>query len=129
MEILSIDGYFKHQIARILQISKNGVDYCLQWQAETGTNVDRKRSKRPRVKSIAEDEHLIMFSKRNRGKIASELTAEFNSTCQHTISVKRRLLSVRLKRYESVKKPLSKNKNKLKRIQWAQQYKNWTLKD
>ena len=65
-----------------------------------------------------------MSGKRNK-RIAPELTAEFNSTRQHPISVmtvKRKLISVGLKGYASVKKPLLKKENKVKRQQQEQQH-------
>ena len=91
-----------------------GCIYCLQQHAETGTNVNRERFGRVRVTFIVEHRHLIMSSKKNRRKTAPKLTAEFSFTCQHPMSVidvKRRFLSVRLKEFVSVKKPLLR-KNK-----------------
>ena len=113
MKILSIEEYSEHHIARILWISNNRVHYCLQLYAETSANVNRKRSGRPRVISIAEVRHLIESSKRNRRKLVPELTAVLNSTHQHPISVmilERRLLGFKV--YVSVKKPLLKMKFK-----------------
>lgn len=45
------------------------------------------------------------------------------------MSVKRRLHSDGLKRSESVKKTILEKKNKLKRLNWTQQHKDWTLED
>lgn len=70
--------------------------------------IDRKRSEKPRVTS--EDRYLIVSSKRNGRKTAPQQTVEFNSTHQHTISVrtdKRRLLSAGRKGCISVKKKTS----------------------
>ncbi len=132
VEILSKEGYSERGIAKKLGLSKNGVHHCLQRLRETGLNIDRKRSGRPRVTSISEGKHLIISSKRNRRKTAPELTTEMNSNRQHPVSlttVKRRLLSAGLRGCVAVKKPLLNKANKLKRLHWAKQHKDWTLED
>ena len=119
VEILSKEGYSERGIAKKLGLSKNGMHHCLQRLRETGLNIDRKRSGRPRVTSISEDKHLIISSKRNRRKTAPELTTEMNSNRQHPVSlttVKRRLLCAGLRGCVAVKKPPLNKANKLKRL-------------
>ena len=75
VEILSIEICSKCKITRILEVSKNGVHFCLQRHTETGAKVDRKR-----VRSFAGYRHLIVSRHWLRRKTAPKLTAEPNST-------------------------------------------------
>ena len=54
-------------------VSKFGVQYSLQRKTETGVNEDRKRSGRPKVTTKAEENHLVVTSKRKRMLTAPQL--------------------------------------------------------
>ena len=56
------------------------VQNSLQKQLENGTNIDRKRAGVPKVTTATEDKHLVIASKRQRRKTASELPSELNSS-------------------------------------------------
>lgn len=142
IEILFQEGYSQRKIKEKINsqqkikgkhnISLHGVQYTLKRLSETGTNMDRKRSGRPKITTSADDRQLIISSKRDRKKTAPELTAEFNSTQEHPVSVstvKSRLSSAGLRGCVAVKKPLLRKVNKQKRLAWAKRYKNWTVED
>ena len=80
IEILFQEFYSQRQIASKLKISKYDVQYSLQIQSETGTNINGKRAGVPKVTNATEDKHLIIESKRYRRKTAPELTAKLNSS-------------------------------------------------
>ena len=76
IEILFKECYSQKQNAKKLKISRPGVQYLLEKQLETVTNVNRKREGAPKVTTAAEDKHLIIETKRHKRKTASELTGK-----------------------------------------------------
>lgn len=113
-------------------ISKNGVATTLKRHAETQSNVDRKRSVRPKKTSKSDDRHILMISQANRFKTAPKIRSEINKGLHNPIStstVQRRLI-VRANGFfglVAVKKPLLRPVNRQKRLLFAQKHKDWTM--
>ena len=78
VEILFKESYSQKQIAKKLKFSRPRVQYLLQRQLETSTNVDRKRVGTPKVITAAKNKNLINKSKIHRRKTAPELKAKPN---------------------------------------------------
>ena len=128
----SEDGLSVREIALKLNFPKSTVWDAVKRFRENGSNTDRTRSGRPRITTIAEDNSLVLMSKRDRRKTAPEIRAQFNSCHQNEISVdvvKKRLRSVGLNGRVAKRKPFLRKINKIKRMKWAQQHKNWTVDD
>ena len=75
----------KDKVAKKVKISRHGMQYLSWRQLEIDTSVDKKRARPPKVTTIAEDKHLIIGSKRDKMKTASELTVELNSFWQPSV--------------------------------------------
>lgn len=130
IEILRKTGKSIMQIAQIVGVSKNGVATTLKWLDETKSNDDRKRSGRTKKTSAADDRHILLLSKKNRFKMASEIRAEINKSLDKPIStslVKYRLNEKGYFGRVAVKKPLLRPPNRRKRLLFAQNHKNWTV--
>ncbi|XP_051505930.1 uncharacterized protein LOC127413102 isoform X1 [Myxocyprinus asiaticus] len=76
-----------------------------------------------------EDKYIRVSSLRNRCLTCPQLTASLNSTHSTPVScttVKRRLRGAGLMGRIAKKKPLLKQKNKNKRLEWAKKHRHWT---
>lgn len=127
--ILHNQGKSNRAIASELKISRRTVDYNVNKYASTKSLRDRKRSGRPRKTTIAEDKRIVLISKRDRRLTGPEIAAQINLSRDLPVStstVKRRLREAGLFGRVAVKKPLLRRQNKIKRLQWAQEHKNWT---
>ena len=71
-------AYSMLEIAKKLKISYNGVYYSLQRTAQTGSNQNRKRRRRPRCTTKQEDKYIRVSSLRNRHLTGLQLTASLN---------------------------------------------------
>jgi hypothetical protein len=81
-------------IAKKLNISYNTVNYSIYRAAQTGSNQNRKRGKRPRCTTEQEDRYLKESSLRNRRLTSPQLAASLNcirKTPVSTSTVKRQL--------------------------------------
>ena len=97
---------------------------------ETGIFEDKKRSGSSRKTTKAEDNSMILMSKKNQRLMAQEITSGFNRSHSKSISLtttKQRLRQVGLSGRIAVRKPLLQIGNKKKRLQWAIDHQNWTM--
>lgn len=130
IEILRKVGKTMRQIADIVGVSKGGVENTLKRLDQTKSNIDRKRSGRPKKTTANVDRRILMISKRNRFKTAPEIRAEINETLLNPVSVtlvKNRLMKNGYVGRVAVKKPLLRPVNRRKRLAFAQKHKNWTI--
>ena len=70
---LHVAGYKLQQIANRLQCMQSSVCYAIRRFQETGSNLDRPRSGRPRVSTRADDTYLCQISHRRRNLTARQL--------------------------------------------------------
>ena len=70
-----------------MKICWNEVQYLLQMQLETGTNINRKKAGVPKMTTAAEVKHLIIKRKRHERKTVPGLTVELNSSRQQPVSL------------------------------------------
>lgn len=122
-------GKSNRTIAAELKIPRRTVDYNVKKYASTRSFGDRVRSGRPRKTTTAEDKHIVLISKRDRRLTGPEIAAQINESRDLPLSistVKRRLREAGLFGRVAVKKPLLRRQNKIKRLQWAKEHKNWT---
>jgi len=126
------DGRSIRYIAETLKIPRSTVSDAITRFKRTGCNKDKARTGRPRVTSKSEDKSLVLMSKMNRKLTAPEIQSRFNQNHEYQISVttvKNRLHKAGLWGRVSIKKPLFRRGNKAKRLQWAQNHKDWTIED
>lgn len=119
-------------IAKAVGVSIKGVHATIKRYKDTREYKDRQRTGRPRATTSAEDQSIVLISKRNRRLTAPEVRSQFNSNRNRSVSVttvKRRLRAAGLMGRVAVRKPLLRQQNRRKRLQWAKAHKNWTLED
>lgn len=124
------EGYASRQIGERLNVAPSTIKYTIRRYRETGDLEDRDRPGPSRITTQADDRHLQLISKRNRRKTAPEIASEFNRGRQQPISVttvKRRLAEGKLHGRVAARKPLLRRGNRLKRLQWAREHKDWTV--
>ena len=132
INMLRGEGCSVRDIANNLKISWSTVMYTIQRFRNTGANKDKNRSGRPRCTSKAEDQSIVLRSKRNRRLTAPEIQAQFNARHSKDISlntIKQHLRSANLWGKVAVRKPLLRPINKQKRLKWAKEHQNWTVED
>ena len=108
------------------------VDYNVKKYRDSGSFLNKRRSGRPRATTSADDRRIVVTSKRNRRKIAPEITAEVNvgrSTPVSVSTVKRRLQEAKLHGRIAMKKPLLRKQNKQKRLKRAREHQHWMIED
>lgn len=126
------EGLSVREIANKMKIPKSTVQDTINRFRKTASNNDRKRTGRPKITTASEDRVITLISKRDRRKTAVEIQADFNRGCDKNVSastIKRRLRNTGLFGRVAVSKPLLRRGNKLKRLRWAQEHKNWTVDD
>ena len=127
--VLRKEGYSMREIAKKLKISYNAVYYSLHRTAQTDSNQNRKRSRRPRCTTVQEDKYIRVSSLRNRRPTSPQLAASLNSTRKPPVStstVKRRLRDADLLGRVANKKPYLRLVNKEKILRWAREHRHWT---
>lgn len=126
------EGYSEIVIAEKQGVKKSTVHYTLQRYRATGSVEDRNRPGPSRITTAADDLRIRLLSKRNRRLTAPEITAEINRGRRRPVSVsttKRRLKEANLHGRVALRKPLLRRGNRKKRLQWAQNHRNWTPND
>lgn len=125
-------GKSNREIAKLLKLPRRTVDYNVQKYESSGSVSNKKRTGRPKTTTPAEDLRIIITSKRDRRKTAPEIAAEVNVSRQKPVSVttvKRRLRQAGLYGRIAMRKPLLRKGNKVKRLTWAREHKDWTVED
>lgn len=124
------DGKKMREIAAKLKVSLKGVYSTIARFKSTGQLSSLERSGRPRATTSAEDQYIVVTSKRNRRLTAPEICAELNKSRAKSVSlttVNRRLRAAGLKGCVATKKPLLRPQNKKKRLAWAKKHQDWTI--
>ena len=114
-----------------LTVALSTVSETVKRFRETGSNESRCRSGRPRATTAQEDLDIVLKSKRNRMVTAPDIKAEINSGRVKPVStstVQRRLREKGLKGRIAAKKPLLRKQNIVKRLRWAREHRNWTVR-
>ena len=128
--ILHKTGKSFREITKILKISLGAVQNAINRYRETGKNVDRKRSGRPRKTTQSIDNKIYAISIADRFKSASIIRAEINEQLDSPIclsTVKKRLREKGMIGRIAVKKPLLRSVNKQKRLDFAKEHLGWTV--
>lgn len=130
--ILYQEGNSYRKISKKLNISYGAAYRAVLRYKLTGSNLDKKRSGRPRKTTKKDDKFIVLSSARNRRLTAPEITANFNKTAEKTVSmstISRRLNDAGLGGRVAAKKPLLRQVNKKKRLKWAREHRKWTIAD
>lgn len=128
--ILNKIGKTYNEIAKILKISKGAISKTLKRYRETGKNSNRKGAGRPRKTSKRVDEKILTISSANRFDTAPKIRSKINEQLPNPISistVQRRLREKGMMGRVAAKKPLLRAMNKIKRLQFAEKHKDWSL--
>jgi len=95
----------------------------------SGSVADRPRSGRPRVTSRTQDRHILLDHLRDRWLPASTTAASVIGSHGRPISqqtVRRRLTAQRLRPRRPFRGPILSIRNRMNRMQWAQEHSRWT---
>lgn len=128
--ILQKTGKPYREIAKILKVSYGAVVNAINRFRETGKNIDRKRSGRPRLTTQRIDNKIYAISKADRFKTARTIRAEVNQELDRPLSfrtVARRLQDKGMIGRIAVRKPLLRPVNEQKRLKFAQEHVNWSI--
>lgn len=125
-------GWTLRRIAADIKCSPNTVKYTLDREKETGNFETKKRNGRPRKLSDKTVKYLRLASLRDRKKTARELRDECNKLLPKIEQVSRSTVSRRLCENGlygrvAVRKPLLREVNVRKRLEFAKQHKDWTV--
>ncbi|XP_065662654.1 uncharacterized protein LOC136085291 [Hydra vulgaris] len=127
IDALAKDGRSIRYIEKLLKIPQLTVSNTIRRFKCTGTNKDRKKTRRPCKTSKAKDKSVILSCEGNRRLAAQEITSNFTAAHNKNISertIRGRLKTVGLNERVAVGKPLLKPINRKKRLQWALAYSN-----
>jgi len=120
---LYIGGFKPSEIARTLKsVSRSCASRTIQKFKLTGSTADKKRSGRPRVTSLTDDNTIYRIARKNPKFSAKEIAQEINLALENHISrqtVNRRLIDRRLCCYVAARKPLLKPSDRLKRLKFC----------
>ncbi|KMQ83189.1 paired box protein and transposase domain containing protein [Lasius niger] len=124
-------GLTYRDIAAKLHFSKTGVERIVQKYKETGALVNRSGRGKKKYTTLQEDKQIVLISKRDRRKTASQIREEFNATRSKDSAVSLTLIKDRLNESGlygriAAKKPLLRTVNKMKRLNWAKKHRDWT---
>ena len=120
---LNMGGHSNIEISRILKsVSPSCVSRTITKFKQTGSTADKKRSGRPRMTSITDDNSIYRIARKNPKFSAKQIAQEINLALKNQISrktVNRRLIDRKLWYYVAARKPLLKPKDRLKRIKFC----------
>jgi len=111
---------------------KSTVSRFLKKYLTTGSTGRVKGSGRNKITTPAEDRLITRISVRDRFKTAEDVRREFNAGRESRIStrsVRRRLAEGGLCARRPAKKPYLTQRMRIKRVERAKKYKNWTVED
>jgi transposase len=116
-------------IAKKLDRTLRGVNAFLARFAKSGSYEDAKLTGRPRKTTKTDDQHIVIAMKRKRDITAAKIKEDLGLNI-HEQTVRNRIReSGEFQSYWTMKKPWVSEKNRKKRLQWAQEHLNWTEKD
>ena len=115
-------------IGKILNHPKSTVGNIIKKYNEQGSTSTELRSGRPKILSECDKRKLINLTKENRNKTLEEITENFNTAIDITISsrtVQRTLHEEGYSGHAAKKKPFISEKNWKKRFGWCRMRKTW----
>ena len=125
-------GDFSYRkIAEILDIPKSTVGEVIKKYNEQGLTTTAPRSGRPKILSEYDKKQLLKITKENRFDTLEELTENFKTTMNISVSgrtVQRTLHEEGYSGHAAKKKPLISEANRKKRYGWCRIHKNWITK-
>lgn len=119
---LSRGGFSYKNISIILGIPKSTVGVVVKNYNEQGLTTTKPRSGRPKILSERDNRHLMKIAKENRSNTLEELTENFNTAMNISVSsrtIQRALHKEGFSGHAAKKKPLISEKNRKKRYGWC----------
>lgn len=123
-------GLPMNQVAARFNVSHVTIINLMRRFQETGSVADRPRTGQPRVTDPGMDRHIVLTHLRNRFQPAS-VTARTTEGRRGNISertVRRRLTAANLSCRRPYVGPILTRPRREARLQWANQYRRWTLR-
>ena len=123
-------GKFKQsKIVEILDHPKSTVSAIIKKYREQGLTTTASRSGRPKSLTNRDNRHLVKVVKENRNKTLEEITENFNTVMNISVSsrtIQRTLHEMGYSGHAAKKKPFISEQNRKKRFGWCRMHKNWT---
>lgn len=126
---LSQTGKTSLEIAEILHLKARTIRRIVSKHQQSGTTAPARRTGRPRKTSERFDRRLKTLSMADRFKTAPKLLKEASGDMPAPLSLRstrRRLQEAGLTGCVAVKKPFISPANRLKRLKFAKEHKDWT---
>jgi transposase len=126
---LSKGSFSQRNIAKLLDIPKSTVGDVIKKYNEQGLTTTASRSGRPEVLSEHDKRHLMNVAKENRSNTLEELTDNFNTAMNISVSnrtIQRTLHKEGYSGHAAKKNPFISENNRKKRYGWCRIYKYWT---
>lgn len=124
-------GRKQDDLASQFKVSQSGISHLLKRNEERRTVENKKLPGKARATTDRVDRAIVNASKAHPRKPATQIRQEINEQFDLNLSVttiKRRLSDVGRFGRRPVKKPYISKKNRVKRLQFAKQHLNWTVK-
>lgn len=123
------DGRSQRYAARVLNVAETTLRDALRRYRETGSLSRRLGQGRPRAANRADDRFVQLYSLRNRGSNAVEISQRLRAVRGVQVSaetVRRRLAEYGLAPYRPVRGPLLTAQHRRERLQFAHEHLEWT---
>jgi transposase len=128
--LLHQEGKSQRSIAKLLQVSRCGVQEILHKYKKTGSVEDRQKTGRKQKTTARDQRKLVRLSKRNPNFSARQLLNSWIPSSNVSLTtVKRILRKYGLFGRVSAKKPLLLKRHKDKRLMWCKRYLRWSSQD
>ncbi|GJQ74944.1 hypothetical protein Trydic_g9571 [Trypoxylus dichotomus] len=123
-----------HLVGKFMEkkIKSNCVDSEIhrRQSQQIGYLKDRDNPGPSRIITLTDDHLLQLTRKQHCRKAVLQAASEFSCRCQHSISVtaiKHRLMDQNLHDSLVIREPLLRQDNRLKKLQWARQHRDWRM--
>ena len=128
-KILRDEGYSFRHIANRMNLSPSTVYKCVRRHEQNGNFKNTPGRGRKKKLSTSDEKYLKVTSLRNWRKSSKELTRDLEEATGKKVSprlVQKTLTAAGLGGYVVVRNPMLRERNKHKRLIWAQTHKAWT---
>lgn len=120
-------GFSQKDICKKFSLNKSTVSFIINKFKVNGTVETYHRGGRPKATTQLEDSRILIELKKYPDKSASSVVKALNLKVSSR-TVQRRACAGGLRSYRAAKKPFISRKNRLKRLQFARDHINWSMK-
>lgn len=116
------------EIAETLGISEGQAQYAFANYTKTQSFERREGSGRPRKTTARQDREIVRHCVRHRNATAKDVQEALGLNHMAVSTIRARISSTgRVKSYYKLKKPFVSEANRVKRLNWAREHKDWSV--